>query len=112
MISFDLPRTLLAAPDCESEPVAAAYADERGDCTDDEGQSAPGEAVGSAASDGDTVHVELGDSKTAAPNLRGTASEVAARYTAKELKDMLKERGVSGTGDKRSLAKQLQDAAA
>lgn len=114
MISFLLPDSLLCArkraPSVNPDEADEASTPSDDDLTEQHLEVTYGEPEGSDDDlGGDTLHVDLGAS-TSAPNLTGTVADVAARYTAKELKGMLRERGLSASGDKRSLAKQLMDA--
>ena len=52
------------------------------------------------------IYIEVSGKKDD-KNLFGTAEEVASRFTAKELKDLCKSRGLIANGDKKSLAKRL-----
>lgn len=115
MISFLLPDSLLCArkraPSVSLEEPDEASTPSDDDLTEQHLEDTYGGEPEGSDDDlaGDTLHVDLGAS-TSAPNLTGTVADVAARYTAKELKGMLRERGLSASGDKRSLAKQLMDA--
>ena len=100
MISFDLPLSCLPARNHEEEEDGVHETD---DVRDEEDES----QVQSVDGDQDTLHVHI-EGVDASPNTEGSVADVAARYTAKELKTMLSEKGVaSASGDKRALAKKL-----
>jgi hypothetical protein len=51
------------------------------------------------------VHVEV--SSGSVSNITGSAEEIATRFTAKELKDLCKNKGFPTNGDKKTLANRL-----
>ena len=51
------------------------------------------------------VHVEV--SSGSVSNITGSAEEIATRFTAKELKDLSKNKGFPTNGDKKTLANRL-----
>ncbi len=94
--SLRLPKSLLVDSNTEydEEDIDEEEIDE-----EEEGEENESEPL-----EDNEIHVDV---KPAKLNLDGSAEEIASKFTAKELKDMCKNKGLSCTGDKKAMASRL-----